>query len=461
MVAALELGPRPVVLVLRGRLGEDGATTLAQGGIAAALGSGDHARQHVADTLAAGAGRCDIAAVRRLASAAPAAIRWLESRGVAFDRDGALRSLGREGGHGRARIVHAGGDATGAHVASGLAAALRRCGHVVIIPHAEVDGLLIHRNRAVAGVRLREAGGHPYRLPGAAVLLATGGIGGLFALSTGPRELDGGGLALALAAGARLRDLEYLQFHPTALRVDTCREAPLPLVTEALRGAGAVLRLADGRRLMAERHPQADLAPRDIVARMVASSGSAWLDATKLDLDWAERFPTVLAIVSRHGLDPRKDWLPVTAAPHFHMGGIAADLDGTTSLPGLSAIGEVACTGVHGANRLASNSLLEGVVAGRLAARRLRNQAGASGGSATLALAGEALEGTARQHLQTLLSEALGPERDLGRVGAALAGISGESRQGRVARALLAAALANRARVGSHWPIQGPALALA
>lgn len=452
MVAALDLAPRPVVLVLRGRLGEDGATALAQGGIAAALGAGDHPRQHAADTLVAGAGRCDAGAVRQLATAAPGAIRWLAARGVDFDREGTLWALGQEGGHRRARIVHAGGDATGAHVSRALATALRRAGHVVIVPHAEVDALLVGRDRGIAGVRLREAGGHAYRLPGAAVLLATGGIGGLFASSTGPRDLDGSGLALALAAGVQLRDLEYLQFHPTALRLESGHQAPLPLITEALRGAGAVLRREDGQRLMAGRHPNGDLAPRDVVARAVASAGSAWLDATGVALDWDARFPTVRAIAARHGLDPSRDWLPVVAAPHFHMGGIAASLDGATSVPGLSAVGEVACTRIHGANRLASNSLLEGIVAGRLAAGRLRQESRAIGGPTRLALAGDPVTGPARQWLRLMLSEALGPERDLALVATALAEIADDSRQGRVARALLTAAAANANRVGAHWP---------
>ncbi len=452
MVAALELAPRRVILVLRGRLGEDGATALAQGGIAAAMGAGDHPRQHAADTLAAGAFRCDVGAVRQLAIAAPGAIRWLAAKGVDFDREGAEWTLGHEGGHGRARIVHAGGDATGAHVARALAAELRRCAHIVTAEHAEVDALLVGNDRRVAGIRLREVGGHAFRLPGAAVLLATGGIGGLFESSTGPRDLEGSGLALALAAGVPLRGLEYLQFHPTALRAQVGQEAPLPLITEALRGAGAVLRREDGRPLMAGRHPDGDLAPRDVVARAVSSAGSAWLDATGLELDWEARFPTVRAIAARHGLDPSRDWLPVVATPHFHMGGISAGLDGATSVPGLSAVGEVACTGVHGANRLASNSLLEGIVAGRLAGARLRRESRVNGGPTKLALAGEPMTGPARQSLRRLLSKALGPERDLALASTTLAQISDDSRQGRVARALLAAAAANGDRVGAHWP---------
>jgi L-aspartate oxidase len=452
MVAALELAPLPVVLLLRGRLGEDGATALAQGGLAAALGPGDHPRQHAADTLVAGAGRCDTAAVRHLTRAAPAAIRWLAAKGVDFDREGALWALGREGGHRRSRIVHAGGDATGVHVSRALSAALRRAGHVVVVQNAEVDALLVGYDRHVAGVRVREVGGHAYRLPGAGVLLATGGIGGLFASSTGPRDLDGCGLALALAAGAQLRDLEYVQFHPTALRLGSGHQAPLPLVTEALRGAGAVLRGADGEPLMSGRHPSGDLAPRDVVARVVASTDSAWLDATGLELEWKARFPTVLAIAAKYGLDPSKDWLPVEVAPHFHMGGIAASLDGATSVPGLSAIGEVACTRIHGANRLASNSLLEGIVAGRMAAARLMRESRSTGGPTRLAPAGDPVSGSSKQSLRQTLSEALGPEREPEVVSTALEKIDADSRQGRVARALLTAAAANTHRIGAHWP---------
>lgn len=459
--AALELAPRPVILVCRGRLGEDGATTLAQGGIAAALGRGDHPRQHAADTLEAGAGRCAVGPVRHLAAAAPGAIGWLAARGIAFERDADGLRLGREGGHGRARIVHAGGDATGAHVARGLASALRRCGHALIVQDAEVDALLVGPDGRVGGVRVREAGGAPYRLAAAEVVLATGGVGGLFAQATGPRHLDGLGLALALAVGAPLRDLEYLQFHPTALRVPACADAPLPLVTEALRGEGAVLRDASGRRLMVGVAPRADLAPRDIVARVVAGSAGAWLDATRLELDWEARFPTVLAAAARHGFDPRRHPLPVCAAQHFHMGGVAAGLDGATAVPGLSAIGEVACTGVHGANRLASNSLLEGVICGRLAGQRLRATASPAEGSLRVAAAGEPLDREGLANLRETLSATLGPVRDLAAVAALREALPAETRQHRVARALLGAAASNPRRLGAHWPADGSALASA
>ncbi|MEY2167207.1 L-aspartate oxidase [Rhodanobacter sp. FW106-PBR-LB-2-19] len=338
---------------------------LAQGGIAAALGEGDGAAAHAHDTLEAGARHNDAAAVRWLCEAAPATVSWLAAQGVAFDRaaDGRLQ-LGREGGHGARRIVHAGGDATGAALVRALRARVEAASHVQWRGGVDAEALLLRDGR-VAGVRVRDTRGRCEEIEAAAVVLATGGIGALYAHTSNPPGADGAGLALALAAGAAPRDLEFVQFHPTALAVNG---HGLPLLTEALRGAGARLLDAAGAPLMHGLHPLGDLAPRDVVARRVwqaRQQGGAWLDATPVAGDWQVRFPTVLAACLAHGLDPRREPLPITPVAHFHMGGVATDLDGRSSLPGLHAVGEAACNGVHGANRLASNSLLEAVAGGR------------------------------------------------------------------------------------------------
>jgi L-aspartate oxidase len=449
MTAALALRPYPVVLVLRGALGHDGATVLAQGGIAAALDGADHPVLHALDTMVAGGGTNRRDAVALLTRGAAGAVRWLQGEGVAFDRDGAGLALAREGGHRCARVVHAGGDATGASIAAILARRVREAGHVEVLEHRDVDALLLAAPR-VAGVRLRGAKGHELRRA-SAVVLATGGIGGLFAWRTGPDACDGAGLALPLAAGARLQDLEFIQFHPTALAPAPGASGRLDLVTEALRGAGARLRGDDGRALMQGRHPAGDLAPRDVVARVVAASGGAWLDATGLAIDWHAAFPTVLRLLAARGLDPRRDRIPVVPAVHFHMGGIATDLHGRTRVPGLFAVGEVACTGVHGGNRLASNSLLEGVVFGQRVARAAALEPSVCD-ALVVAESGGELAPAELQALRLRLADALGPVRRFEVLARALAATTGDSRQERVARAVLQAALANRERIGAHWP---------
>lgn len=366
LATALAAAPAPVRLLCRAYDGCGSASALAQGGIAAALDAHDSPVAHAVDTMVAGAQHNDAAIVHWLAAEAPAAIAWLEEQGVAFDRDanGDLL-LGKEGGHSAARIVHAGGDATGAALVQALRAKAEAAAHVQWRGGVDVDGLLM-RGGHVVGVRTHDERGRTEETEASAVVLATGGIGALFARTSNPRGADGAGLALGLAAGAAARDLEFVQFHPTALDVS---DQYLPLITEALRGAGAHLHDANGNALMAGVHPLGDLAPRDVVSRRVAeiraSGGQIWLDATGVDGDWERRFPTVLASCLAHGFDPRRTALPVTHVAHFHMGGLATDKDGRTSVPGLYAVGEVACNGIHGANRLASNSLLEGVLCGR------------------------------------------------------------------------------------------------
>lgn len=433
---------------------------LAQGGIAAAMDPGDTIQAHVADTLRAGAWHNDPRCVELLAAAAPASIRWLQSQGVVFDQDGDSLQLGREGGHGVARIVHAGGDATGQRVTTALAAAVGAARHVEWRSDVEVDGLVLHDGR-IAGVQV-DNGGHSEMLPGSAVVLATGGIGALFPSTTNPQGANGAGLALALASGATPRDLEFMQFHPTAMDVGA---GSLPLVTEALRGAGARLRDGAGRLVMADAHPLGDLAPRDIVARRVwearRETGAVMLDARGLEIDWPHAFPTVLAACLQHGIDPRSMPIPVTTAAHFHMGGVHTDDIGRTSIAGLHAVGEVACNGVHGANRLASNSLLECVVFGRRLGAHLGKQADSSrhasnAGTAALELfaRGPGLEREDLQLLRDTMGDAAGPMRTakkLREAGEALAPLARRGWQARLGLELLACASRRQASLGAHW----------
>ena len=465
---ALAAAPRPVLLLARGRDGGDSASALAQGGIAAAIGPGDCPTAHVHDTLEAGACHNDSTAVQYLAEQAPAAIARLQALGLAFDRDedGRLR-LGREGGHHADRIVHAGGDASGAALVAALWRAARAAGHIELREGQQALALLL-RGGAVAGVCLSDAQGGSALVETAEVVLATGGIGALFAASTNPAGADGNGLALGLAAGAQARDLEFVQFHPTALAVGEGRGdgQPLPLVTEALRGAGARLYDDQGRPLMAGLHPLADLAPRDLVARTVwqtvQNGEGAWLDATALGEAWPSRFPTVHAACLAHGIDPATQRIPVTPAAHFHMGGLATDRDGRTGVRGLHAVGEVACNRVHGANRLASNSLLEGLVFGHRLGRQFA-EAGVlpmpARGTHVWTGSGPAAGAEAMARLRLLLWNALGPVRD----GTALAATrrmleadaDGHGWQGRLAVRMLAAALDRGGSLGAHYRSDG------
>ena len=361
LTTALELGDCTVIGAAE--LG-DGASRWAQGGIAAALGPGDDAADHAADTCAVAGGLADAAIAGVVAGAAADRIAWLESLGATFDRAAAGGLvLGREAGHRAHRIVHARGDATGAAVMAALTAAVRARGDIEVLEHTRaVD--LIRGGHHVVGVVLHDPAGSPHAVFADAVVLATGGIGRLYSRTTNPPGADGDGLALAARAGAVIRDPEFVQFHPTALL--TPRD-PLPLLTEALRGAGATLIDADGHRFLTDVHPDAELAPRDVVARacwVAQGDGPIHLDARVIGSRIREDFPTVFDHAAAAGLDPRVDPLPVTPAQHYHMGGVASDADGRTSLPGLYVCGEAAATGLHGANRLASNSLLEALVFG-------------------------------------------------------------------------------------------------
>ena len=414
LTVALELGN--CTLVTRTALG-DGASSWAQGGIAAAIGADDHPSLHAADTVAVSAGLCDAEVARAIPGGAAERIDWLDALAVPFDRDGDTLSLGQEAGHRRRRIVHAAGDGTGAAVMARLRAAVEARDDITVVTDARAVDLL-HDGGRVTGLAI-ERGGRLEVLTTRVVVLATGGLGHLYARTTNPAIATGDGVAMALRAGVSVRDPEFVQFHPTAL--DTGAD-PLPLVTEALRGAGAVLRDQEGRRFMADLHPDAELAPRDVVARATFAAGRrgpVLLDATHLGAAIERRFPTVVGLARAAGLDPFAP-LPVTPAQHYAMGGIATDLEGRSCLPGLFACGEVASTGLHGANRLASNSLLEAMVVARRVAATITaatpviadlSHARAPRRAADLEIPG-ADDPAAVAALRALMSEHAGPVRD-------------------------------------------------
>ncbi|MGH9475379.1 MAG: L-aspartate oxidase [Terriglobales bacterium] len=372
--AALALGPRAHTVVLTKEAVADSATAFAQGGIAVAMGEDDTFALHERDTLAAGDGLCEPEVVKVLVEQGPAAIEQLLAWGAQFDRHGTRLERTREAAHSRSRILHAHGDSTGREIAETLARQAALLPRLEWRPHGRALRLLQAEGRVV-GVEFRDgSSGTPQRLWARAVLLATGGLGQLFGETTNPAVATGDGPALAYSAGAVLADMEFVQFHPTALAL---AHAPRFLLSEALRGEGAVLRNPAGERFMERYHPSAELAPRDVVARALEAELQAtgsdpargpavcYLDATGLAAEQLRyRFPRILATLASYGLSLERDWIPVRPAAHYAMGGIATGRDGASSLAGLYAAGECACTGVHGANRLASNSLLEGLVLG-------------------------------------------------------------------------------------------------
>jgi L-aspartate oxidase len=367
LFCALKLAPRPVTVISAAPLGEGASTAWAQGGIAAAVAEGDSAEAHAADTVAVGAGLVDETVALGLAREAGARIHDLLRYGVPFDRDlkGRL-AVSQEAAHSARRIVHVRGDMAGKAIIAALIDAVRATPSIRVIEGYVAEALLTEGN-TVIGLQLRQASdpiAKPHIIASRAVVMATGGIGHLYAVTTNPAEARGLGLAIAARAGAVIADPEFVQFHPTAIMVG---RDPAPLATEALRGEGAVLINDRGERFMIARHKLAELAPRDIVARGVfaeiAAGRGAFLDATaSLGSHFAEKFPTVYASCLSAGIDPATQPIPVAPAAHYHMGGIVVDARGRTSLGGLWAGGEVSCTGAHGANRLASNSLLEAVV---------------------------------------------------------------------------------------------------
>ena len=360
-----------VLLVTKARV-DEGSTKWAQGGIAAALGPGDSPAEHEADTLKAGAGLCDRKAVHALVTEGPEAVARLIARGAVFDRAASGEiALTREGGHLKNRILHAGGDATGAEISRALLAAVTDDPGIEVIEHALVLDALKSESGRVCGVTLHVIGEGSRdgvgRALAKAVILGTGGLGQVFAQTTNPSVSTGDGVALALRAGADVADVEFIQFHPTVLYLGAKSSGQQPLISEAVRGEGAILLNDAKEQFMIGIHPLADLAPRDVVAKAIMSqmlkSGSrhVWLDVSKV-ANFSERFPNIYQSCVDHGINPDRELIPVAPAAHYASGGVRVDLAGRSSVPGLYACGETACTGVHGANRLASNSLLEGLV---------------------------------------------------------------------------------------------------
>ena len=400
LFTALKLSPHPVTIVSGAPLGQGASSAWAQGGIAAAVGEGDATAAHAADTIAAGAGLVDAAVARSIAADAPDRIRDLLEYGVPFDRD--LEGhyvLSREAAHSANRIVRVQGDRAGQAIMEALIATVRATPSISVLEGYEAQELITRgdgRKKRVTGIYLAKTDDPAalYKIDGInAVILATGGIGALYRLTTNPAHARGDGIAMAAKAGATIADAEFVQFHPTAIDVP---EDPAPLASEALRGEGAILVDANGRRFMPAVHQDAELAPRDIVARAVfaqiAAGNGAFLDCTDaIGAEFAARFPTVHARCIEAGIDPVIEPIPVAPAEHYHMGGIKTDANARTSIAGLWAVGEVAATGLHGANRLASNSLLEAVV---MAARAGADIAGISPAAAPLL----AVTFTARAH---------------------------------------------------------------
>jgi L-aspartate oxidase len=460
-----------------------GSTRWAQGGIAAALGAGDSPEEHFRDTVVAGAGVCDESAVRVLVREGPAAVRELVQIGARFDRaaDGEL-SLTREGGHHRDRIAHAGGDATGAEIERALVTRVLDASAVSVIEHALVLDLLQTATGDVAGLTLHVMGEGQLDGVGAvrarAVVLATGGIGQVYASTTNPSVSTGDGVAAALRAGAVVRDLEFVQFHPTVAWLGARSRGQQPLVSEAVRGEGAFLVDDDGVRFMQGQHELADLAPRDVVAKAIlrrmrqTGADHMWLDARHFGAEkWRVRFPTIHETLLSLGIDPVRELIPVVPACHYASGGVRTDLQGESSLRNLFVCGESACTGVHGANRLASNSLLEGLVFGHRIAQTLMARLAEPAAAPPAALAAPAESGgllhqDARADLQTLMSRDVGVLRDAKGLAAAAEGLAALAQDDggepgteawettnllTVASALVQAATTREETRGAHW----------
>jgi L-aspartate oxidase len=464
-VAALTLSPRPVVLIDPVPIGREAASRWAQGGLAAAVGDDDAPHLQAEDTVAAGAGLTDADVATRIAEEGPATVAALERFGVRFDRmaSGAF-SLGLEAAHSRRRILHV-RDATGSAIVEALGRRILETPSVEILTAAAVR--LVVTDGEIGGVLIRQ-GTNSVLLPTGTVVLATGGVGGLWQSTTNPIGARGAGIVLAARAGAVLADLEFVQFHPTALAVGA---DPMPLISEAVRGEGAVLVNAQGERFMAGT-PGEDLAPRDVVARAVFAEwakdgGSAALDVRHFAPGaFAKRFPTIHSVLREYGLDPERTPIPVRPAAHYHMGGVKVDGMGKTSVAGLWAAGEVACTGLHGANRLASNSLLEAAVCGRLVAEDIAGVTETAISQTTDQAVPAAIENGAIAVIRQTMNRDAGVVRDEAGLNRAIATLSdlrhktaGTAAEDSVALALLIACAAERRREsrGAHFRSDGTA----
>ncbi len=473
---ARTLGYR-VMVVTKSRV-EHGSTQWAQGGIAAALDEDDSPDDHLRDTLIAGAGLCDEDAVRVLVTHGPGAVRELVDLGTRFDRtSGGDLALTREGGHLRDRIAHAGGDATGREIVRALVRAVHDDSDIVLYEQALALDLLRDDRGAVQGLTLHVMGQGQRDGVGAvlapAVVLATGGLGQVFAATTNPRVATGDGMAMAARAGAVMSDLEFVQFHPTVMWLGPAARGQQPLISEAVRGEGAVLLDPHGRRFMPDIHPLAELAPRDVVAKAVmgsmreAGASHVWLDGRALGAEvWQQRFPTILARSRELGVDPVTELIPVAPAQHYASGGVRTDLSGRASRKGLFACGEAACTGVHGANRLASNSLLEGLVFSEQIAEVLARGLPQRRDPVAPATAPAVVDVAARPLIQQAMSDGVGVLRSADSIAGAAAEIAGlpprfpsdpateswETTNVAVVATLLAHQAGNRTETrGSHW----------
>jgi L-aspartate oxidase len=473
LFTALRLAPRPATVLAAAPIGKGASSAWAQGGIAAAMAPGDSVEKHVADTVAAGAGIVDEAIARLMAGAAAERVHDLLAYGVPFDRDLAGQlTLSREAAHSERRIVHVRGDMAGAAIMEALVAAVHRTPSIRLVEGYVGEGLITSGNRVTGIVaRLRDGAGPSSRFPADAVVLAVGGIGHLYEVTTNPVESEGAGLGMAARAGAVIADPEFVQFHPTAFAFG---RDPAPLATEALRGEGATLINASGERFMLKAHPLAELAPRDIVARAVhaeiAAGRGAFLDCrTAIGERFADEFPTVYAACRAADIDPARQPIAVAPAAHFHMGGVLTDKNGRTSLGGLWACGETASTGAHGANRLASNSLLEAIVFGarvaedigkRLPSASVKTPVVEEDGPGSAALdAGDVAR------LRHTMSAAVGVVRDRAGLERALAAIAGLEKRARAprfhnmlttAKLVAAAALARTESRGGHYRADFP-----